>query len=122
MTAVPFSECKSTARIFNGQALTPLFLKKLSERAENGDLGRALRGADGKNEGQKRRKRGRAAGRGGGKRRGEVEDFAGGRGRGESLVEGKTLLIYLAAATVLLGGSPFYVCPAAVSYGPHSYI
>ena len=91
MTAVPFSECKSTARIFNGQALTPLFLKKLSERAENGDLGRALRGAGGKKEGQKRERRGGAAGRGDGKRRGEEEDLAGGCGE-KRFVEGKTVL------------------------------
>ena len=78
MTAVPFSECKSTARIFNGQDLPPLFLKKLSEKAENADFGRGLRGAGGKNVGLKRGRRGRAAGRKGGKRRGEKEDLAGG--------------------------------------------
>ena len=78
MTAVPFSECKSTARIFNGQGLPPLFLKKLSKRAENGAFGRGLRGAGGKNGELKRERRGRAAGRGGGKRRGEEEDLAGG--------------------------------------------
>ena len=78
MTAVPFSECKSTARIFNGQGLPPLFLKKLSEKAENAAFGRGLRGAGGKNEGLKRGRRGRAAGRGGGKRRRAAGDLAGG--------------------------------------------
>jgi len=78
VTAVPFSECKSTARIFNGQGLPPLFLKKLSKRAENGAFGRGLRGTDGKSEGLKRGKNEGAAGRKGGKRRRASGDLAGG--------------------------------------------